>query len=338
MSELIQVEMSRIDPNPYRMLDKYPFIERKLDAIGRSIRDVGLWESLIARPVGNRFQLAFHHHTWEAARRALLTSVALIVRDLTDEQMVQLMGRENLEDFNAEFPIMLETWEAATKFSALARTDVQAVDIARLLGWTEVHTVRGVDQMNATARACNAALKLIIGGHMQQADFEGLSVKAAEELAERVISRVEMIERLGEKGGRPAREIAADKRHVANAARSVARDYREGTIAKSNIRQEIDYRAVKTATEKQKASPLFAAFAKEVADSIHRMLVDDRAAEKLTEMERALHLVTLEEDRLALRRIDFALAEHELTTGKWRTRLTPKGETVVPFSLLKREA
>ena len=68
---------------------------------------------------------------------------------------------------------------------------------------------------------------------------------------------------------------------------------------------------MKTATEKQKQSPLFAAFAKEVADSIHKMLVDDRAAEKLAEMEKALPLVTLEEDRLALRRIDFALAEHE---------------------------
>lgn len=334
MAELIQVGISDIDPNPHRDLNKYPYVEHKIETLMHSMKGVGMWEGVIGRKVGKRFQLAFGHHRIEAARRLGFKTAPLVVRDLTDEEMVQFMGRENLEDFNAEFLIMLETWEAATKFRAPREKKAEAVDIARLLGWTALDAT-GYDKMNHTARACNGALQLIIGGHMRQADFEGLSVKAAAELAERVISRIEMLDRLGAKGGRPAREIEADKRHVAGAARSVARDYRAGTIAKSNIRTEIDYRAVKTATEKQKQSPLFAAFAREVADGIHKMLVDDRVAEKLAEMEKALPLVTLEEDRLALRRIDFALAEHEQTTGKWRDRLTPKGEKVVPFKLLK---
>jgi hypothetical protein len=38
----------------------------------------------------------------------------------------------------------------------------------------------------------------------------------------------------------------------------------------------------------------------------------------------------------ALRRIDFALAEHGETTAKWRERLTQKGRRVVPFKLLKK--
>jgi hypothetical protein len=53
-------------------------------------------------------------------------------------------------------------------------------------------------------------------------------------------------------------------------------------------------------------------------------------------MEKALPHVTMEEDHAALRRIDFALAEHGETTAKWRERLTQKGRRVVPFKLLKK--
>jgi hypothetical protein len=67
--------------------------------------------------------------------------------------------------------------------------------------------------------------------------------------------------------------------------------------------------------------PLFSAFVKQVADGIHKMLVTDRAAEKLAEMERALPHVDLEQDRQALRRIDFALAAVERIAGEWRMRL-----------------
>jgi hypothetical protein len=68
---------------------------------------------------------------------------------------------------------------------------------------------------------------------------------------------------------------------------------------------------------------LFAAFAKEVADGIHKMLVSDNTSVRLSEMEKALPHVTMEEDHAALRRIDFALAEHGETTAKWRGRLSP---------------
>jgi hypothetical protein len=279
--------------------------------------------------------MAFGHHLLEAARRQKLPSITLIVRDLSDETMLRFMGRENAEEFNADFLVMLEMWEAAVGFcvpSADGRNS-QAIDAARLVGWTE--TKDKTDQLNATARACHAALSLISGGYLSRDDLRNMSIASAREIVERTHSRLDLLDRLGKKGGRPAREIEEDKRTVADAARSVARDTREGGVGYKNIRGEIDYRAVKDATAKQKASPLFAAFAKEVAESIHKMLVDDRAAEKLAEMERALPLVEMEEDRRALRRIDFALAEHEDVTGKWRKRLMAKGEKVVPFRLLK---
>jgi hypothetical protein len=147
---------------------------------------------------------------------------------------------------------------------------------------------------------------------------------------------MEMLDKLGKMGNRPAAEIARNKKLVGTAARTVAKDVREGSINHRNIRSAIDYRAVKSSTAKGKASPLFAAFSKEVADSIHKMLVSDNTSVRLSEMEKALPHVTMEEDHATLRRIDFALAEHGETTAKWRSRLLPKGRPVVPFELLKK--
>jgi len=52
--------------------------------------------------------------------------------------MLQFMGRENGEDYNADFLVMLETWEAVVNFLGLAREKAQDVAIARFLGCTEM--------------------------------------------------------------------------------------------------------------------------------------------------------------------------------------------------------
>ena len=106
-----------------RLLKTYPFNERKIETLCRSIKDVGLWEGVIARRKGNRFELAFGHHRREAARRSKLKTIPVIVRDLSDEQMLQFMGRENAEDYNADFLVMLETWEATAKDSHLREAE-----------------------------------------------------------------------------------------------------------------------------------------------------------------------------------------------------------------------
>ena len=49
MSKLFNVPMDAIDANPFRRLGDYPYVERKIDALKRSIEDVGLWEGVIAR-------------------------------------------------------------------------------------------------------------------------------------------------------------------------------------------------------------------------------------------------------------------------------------------------
>jgi hypothetical protein len=103
---LSYVSLSSIEPNPFRDLKTYPYDKRRLEALERSIEHVGLWEGLIGRPAGHGYQLAFGHHRLEAARSRNLTKVPLIIRDLTDEEMVGFMSRENMEDFNSHVGVV----------------------------------------------------------------------------------------------------------------------------------------------------------------------------------------------------------------------------------------
>src|SRR5215469_4227951 len=138
MPEIVTADLNRIANNPYRRLHAYPFIEGKLAALQRSIEDVGLWPSIMARPLKEKlwdFELAFGHHRLEAARRQGLKKVQLIVEHLSDRDMLQYMGRENLEDYDSSFLIQLESWEAAVKSglvrSASAEQASQPLEIAK---------------------------------------------------------------------------------------------------------------------------------------------------------------------------------------------------------------
>ena len=64
--------------------------------------------------------------------------------------MLQFMGRENMDDYNADFLTMLETWDAAVEYvTSRDVTPAQPIELATLLGWNMARTRGGV-QMNRT--------------------------------------------------------------------------------------------------------------------------------------------------------------------------------------------
>jgi hypothetical protein len=138
----------------------------ELQKLSASYKDIGVWAGVIGRKVGNRFEIAFGHHRIEAAKRSKMKEVPIIIEKLTDAEMLRYMGRENGEDYNADFLVMLETWDAAVDYlkshpeeiSAARPERIQTVEIARFLGWTSVRSWQrgalGEVAMSATAIAC----------------------------------------------------------------------------------------------------------------------------------------------------------------------------------------
>lgn len=339
MRQIVDAAIKEIAINPYRRLHAYPYIASKLEALQRSIAEVGLWPSVIARPLKDRlwrYEMAFGHHRIEAARRSGLAKVPLIVEDLTDKQMLQYMGRENLEDYNAVFLIQLESWEAALKSKLVPHRSgktPQSIDVARLLGWTVIHSKNGSIQLNHTARACGAVFALVEGGYNSRDDFAGLTVQDAQLMAERALARMEQVEKTGRASERPVRETEQAKRHIGRAVKTTADQVRGGTVTDRDIRGRVDFNAF--AQGRKSPTILFAVMANAVADSLKRTLQNDSDAEKLAEIEKVLSEITQLEDWEGLRRIDVELFNLAERAQGWKKRLTPSREKIVQFTRLE---
>jgi hypothetical protein len=336
MTTIEKVPVEAIDHNPFRHIGHYPFVMRKLDALKRSIDAVGLWEGIIARKNGNRYELAFGHHRYEAARQYGMLTIPVIIRDLNDEQMLAFMGRENMEDFNADFLAMLETWEAAWEWKSRDFNHPQPIEVARLLGW---NTSRGADnphdQMGRTAGACNAARNLIAAGHILRADLIDLNVNQAREICERAQANIERIEKAGKALKTPAPQIAAAKEAVAKAVKSTAKQSRAGEVSQKDLRSQVDVNAYKHAqASKVKNTPLFAIFGKALADGIGKMLLTDNTSARLEEVIKALPDITHEDDLGIVRRLQFELGELSERATKLQKKMVPTDKKVTPLAIV----
>jgi ParB-like chromosome segregation protein Spo0J len=336
MAKIANVSLSSLQPNPHRNLSAYPFIERKVESLKRSIEDIGLWESVIARPAGESYEIAFGHHRIEAARQAGIKTIPVIVKDLTDEQMLQYMGRENGEDYSTDFLVMLNTWEGAVKF---ARHGAQ-LDVAKLLGWVREDSRRSDPRMNETAQACAAAHSLISAGHIDRDDLRDLSVKAAKEIVQRASARIEQTKAFAEKTDRPAHEVEQATDAIAKAAKITANQVRKGEVTQKELRAKVDENAYKVAIQtKVKESPLFAAFGTNLASSLEKMLKDDSAAEKLQSIVDAVGVITTETDKEVVRAVNYWLGEISLRAQSWQKKTIPTSEKVVGLkAITKKEA
>lgn len=339
MYEIRDVTLSAIDANPHRDLATFPWVERKISLLRQSIKEVGFWAGVIARPKGNRFEIAFGHHRIEAGKRNLLRTVPLIVQSLSDEQMLQYMGRENGEDYNADFLVMLNTWEAATRFlSAEPRKNHEPIEKARFLGWTEIRGESKTPQMNHTARACHYASSLIDGGWFPRERYAGLTVSDVEDLCGAEYNRMQQAAKVGKLNNASANEIAHAQKQIAKAALKTADDLKKGDIARRDTRAQLDINTYRFARDAKVKAPFFAAFGKTLVDQIERMLNTDATADKLNEVRKALPDIVENEDRQVVQKLDLALEQLGDRASDWRKKLTPNSKKIVSLATLGKGA
>ncbi|CEH31594.1 stage 0 sporulation protein J [Aneurinibacillus migulanus] len=98
---ILQVELKKIRPNPYQPR-KY-FAEESLQELANSIRENGIVQPLVARKSVKGYELVAGERRLRAAKLAQIEHVPVVVREFTDEQVMQIALIENLqrEDLNA---------------------------------------------------------------------------------------------------------------------------------------------------------------------------------------------------------------------------------------------
>src|SRR5512143_2475502 len=93
--DLMELDIDRIDPaetQPRRV-----FKEDKLDELASSIRHNGIIQPLVVRRNGERFQLVAGERRWRAAQKAGLHRVPCIVKEISEDNILELSLIENIQ-------------------------------------------------------------------------------------------------------------------------------------------------------------------------------------------------------------------------------------------------
>jgi ParB family chromosome partitioning protein len=98
--QIFQCPVDKLIPNAQQ--PRQSFSESKLRELTESVRSKGVIHPLIVRVQDSGYQIITGERRWRAAKLAGLKSVPVIVRDVTDSDMVELALIENLqrEDLN----------------------------------------------------------------------------------------------------------------------------------------------------------------------------------------------------------------------------------------------
>jgi len=96
-----ELDIDLLTPNPRQPRS---FIEEhKLEELAQSIRSNGVIQPIVVRQVDARFEIVAGERRWRAAQRAGLLRVPVVVREVADDDLLQVALIENVqrEDLNA---------------------------------------------------------------------------------------------------------------------------------------------------------------------------------------------------------------------------------------------
>ncbi|TAA70611.1 ParB/RepB/Spo0J family partition protein [Planococcus salinarum] len=90
-----QINICEIKENPYQ--PRKIFDNAALDELSESIKEHGILQPVVVRKAGKRFELVVGERRFRAAKLAKLDDIPAIIKELTDQQMMELAILENLQ-------------------------------------------------------------------------------------------------------------------------------------------------------------------------------------------------------------------------------------------------
>lgn len=99
--QIEQIRLDSVDRNPFQ--PRQIIDESSLESLAQSIKENGIVQPIVVRAKGERFELIAGERRYHAACRLGFIQIPAIVRDVDDEQMLELALIENIqrEDLNA---------------------------------------------------------------------------------------------------------------------------------------------------------------------------------------------------------------------------------------------
>lgn len=89
------LDIDLIEPNPQQPRTR--FAEDQLEELTRSIKANGIVQPIVVRKFGSRYQIVAGERRWRAAQRAELRRIPVVVKEVSDEKMLELALVENIQ-------------------------------------------------------------------------------------------------------------------------------------------------------------------------------------------------------------------------------------------------
>ncbi|HKD78363.1 MAG TPA: ParB/RepB/Spo0J family partition protein [Candidatus Angelobacter sp.] len=194
-----EISVELIDPNPYQT--RRQINEASLAELTESIRASGVVQPIVLRPAANgRFQLVAGERRWLASKRAGKTIVPAVVRQISNEQAMEITIIENLqrEDLNPmeqarAFERLSQEFKL-TQEQIAARTGKDRTSIANFIRLLKLpEALQEALENGAISFGHGKVLVGLVGfpDHLQKAAHEvitrQLSVRQTEELAAKLL-------------------------------------------------------------------------------------------------------------------------------------------------------
>ena len=210
-SGLEQVRLDHIDPNPFQPRRDFP--EDSLAELADSIRASGIVQPILLRrsaPAEGRYQLVVGERRWRAARMAGLETVPAMIRELTDQDALELALTENLlrQDLN---PL-----EVARAYQALQETyHLSHEEVAERLGINRSSVTNTLRLLRLPAAVQELLSKdEITYGHARALlglDSEAAQVQLASRIARQGLSVRDVENLVASRGAKPEAQKAGSK-------------------------------------------------------------------------------------------------------------------------------
>ncbi len=140
--EIIEMDISELRANPYQ--PRKVFDGEKLEELANSIREHGVFQPIIIKKSAIKgYEIIAGERRVKAATMAGLTTIPAIVRDFTDEQMMEIALLENLQREN------LNAIEEAMAYRSLINSLALTQEaLATKLGKSRVHVTNMLGLLN----------------------------------------------------------------------------------------------------------------------------------------------------------------------------------------------
>ncbi len=137
---LSSIRQSALQPRTF-------FSETKLAELTDSIKEKGVLQPIVVRPVAGHYEIVIGERRWRAAGRAELTDIPCIIRELSDQDALECAIIENLQrdDLSA-----IETAHAYKRL--LDQADYTQGDVAKKLGISAVAVTNTLRLLNLPPR------------------------------------------------------------------------------------------------------------------------------------------------------------------------------------------